>query len=43
MIQGRDGPRFLLESRAVFGLQPLDGDDPIEVFVAGLPDLGLAA
>jgi hypothetical protein len=40
MIQG---PCFLVESRAVFGLQPLDGDDPIEVCVAGLLDLGLAA
>jgi hypothetical protein len=43
MIQGRDGPRFLLESRAVFGLQPLDGDDPIEVCVAGFPYFGVAA
>ena len=43
VIQRSDGACFRLESRAVFGLQPLDGDDPIEVCVAGLPALGLAA
>jgi hypothetical protein len=41
MIQGRDG-RFLLESRAVFGLQPLDGNDAIQPRIASLPDLAHA-
>jgi hypothetical protein len=42
MIQRGDGPRFFFESRAVFGFQPLDGDDAIEARVAGFPDFGLA-
>jgi hypothetical protein len=43
VIERRDRPRFLLELRAVFGIQFLEGNKAIEPRVAGLPDFAHAA
>ena len=43
MIQRGDRAGFLLETRGVLALQPLDGDDAIQARVARLPHFAHAA